>query len=134
MIKPVVIAGIVLILVALGFLSRRGRPESRLYAIPEDALPGYLIPLEPCEHQPGKKKLNAECGTLTVPENRDDPNSRLIALPVVRIPATRPDPAEPVFVLLGGPGASNLLFTPKDWLLEKHDPSHQQLMRERLGL
>jgi pimeloyl-ACP methyl ester carboxylesterase len=122
MIKPFVIAGIVLILVLLGFLSRRGKPELAAYAVPDGAQPGDLTSLEPYVYRPGKKlKFNAERGTLTVPENWDDPNSRLIGLPVVRIPATHPDPAEPVFVLLGGPGASNQSFAPKDWLLENHD-------------
>jgi pimeloyl-ACP methyl ester carboxylesterase len=91
-------------------------------ALRNGARAGELTPLEPCEFQPGKKKkYEAECGTLTVPENWLDPNSRSITLPVVRIPATGPDPAEPVFWLQGGPGSPNLSFSPPDWLLEKHD-------------
>ena len=75
--------------------------------------------MQACEHQPAgsKTKYDAECGTLVVPENWDKASSRLIALPVVRIPASRPNPAEPVFWLVGGPGGSD----PPAWLLEKHD-------------
>ena len=82
-----------------------------------------LIGLEACEFQPAdsKAKYAAECGTLVVPENWDKAGSRLIALPVVRIPASGPNPAEPVFYLQGGPGQSNLSWAPPDWLLENHD-------------
>ena len=52
----------------------------------------------------------ADCGTLVVPENRADPKSRLIALPVTRIRARSDDPAEPIFRLEGGPGGTNMEF------------------------
>jgi pimeloyl-ACP methyl ester carboxylesterase len=91
--------------------------------VPENALAGDLTTLEACEFTPPgtKETYDAECGTLTVPENWQDPNSRLIALPVVRILATGPEPAEPVFWLEGGPGSTNLSWAPPKWLLEKHD-------------
>jgi pimeloyl-ACP methyl ester carboxylesterase len=94
---------------------------SKTYSIPEGAKAGDLSAFAPCEHQPGKKKISAQCATLTVPENWDDPDSRLIALPVVRFASRSSYPAEPVFILLGGPGASNLITYPQDWLLQKHD-------------
>ncbi|NMC77908.1 MAG: alpha/beta fold hydrolase [Chloroflexi bacterium] len=122
MIKLLVSMGAILMLGALGFLLLRNKPEPRTYTVPEGARPGDLTALEPCDYKPNKKNtFRAECGTLTVPENWDDPASRRIALPVYRIPATHPGPAEPVFVLLGGPGASNLLFTPREWLFENRD-------------
>lgn len=43
-----------------------------------------------------------------MPENRADPDSRLIALPVTRVRARSDDPQEPVFFLTGGPGQSNM--------------------------
>ncbi len=91
--------------------------------IPEEAQAGELSGLEACEYQPAdsKDKYGAECGTLFVPENREVDGSRLIALPVVRVPASGPNPAEPVFFLQGGPGQSNLSWAPPGWLLEKHD-------------
>lgn len=92
-------------------------------AVLEGAQAGELTGLKACEHQPanGKTKFAAECGTLAVPENWDKAGSRLIALPVVRIPARGPNPSEPVFYLQGGPGQSNLSWAPPDWLLENHD-------------
>jgi len=100
-----------------------GGSEALPITVPDGAQAGDLTPLETCEFQPlgSKETYDAECGTLTVPENWDDSDSRPIALPVVRIPAVEPNPAEPVFILLGGPGAPNLLFSPKNWLLENHD-------------
>lgn len=91
--------------------------------VPEGAQAGELTPLEPCEFQPAgsKAKYGAECGTLVVPENWDKAGSRLTALPVVRIPAGGPNPAEPVFWLVGGPGGPNLSWEPPDWLLANHD-------------
>ena len=46
-----------------------------------------------------------------MPENRHDPSSRLIALPVKRIRALTAHPGEPVFRLQGGPGLTNMDFT-----------------------
>lgn len=52
----------------------------------------------------------AQCGTLTVPENRDRADSRLIRLPFVVLPARQATKAaDPVLVLGGGPGSSVLL-------------------------
>jgi hypothetical protein len=67
-------------------------------AVPEGAQAGNLSESAECEFQPpgSKATYRAECGTLVVPENWDKAGSRLIALPVVRIPATQPNPAEPV--------------------------------------
>ena len=49
--------------------------------------------------------LAARCGTLRVPENRDDPRSRSIGLHVAVVPALRVQPlGDPLFVLAGGPG------------------------------
>src|SRR5512146_113134 len=91
--------------------------------LPEAARAGELSGLKPCQFKPdgNKAKYAAECGTLAVPENWEVPGSRLIALPVVRIPATGPNPAEPVFWLIGGPGGTNLSWAPPAWLLAKHD-------------
>ena len=97
--------------------------EAPVPVVPEGAQAGDLTGWRDCEHQPAdsKTKYPAECGTLVVPENRDQAGSRLIALPVVRIPARSQAPAEPVFYLQGGPGQSNLSWAPPDWLLENHD-------------
>jgi pimeloyl-ACP methyl ester carboxylesterase len=91
--------------------------------VPDGTQAGELSGLEKCEFQPANSntKYIAECGTLVVPENWDKAGSRLIALPVVRIPASGANPAEPVFYLQGGPGQSNFSWAPPDWLLENHD-------------
>ena len=56
-----------------------------------------------------------------VSENRSDPNSRLIALPVTRIRATGSHPAKPIFRLGGGPRSSNMGFSHLERLIENHD-------------
>jgi pimeloyl-ACP methyl ester carboxylesterase len=51
--------------------------------------------------------LSAECGLLTVPENRAEPmrKGNRVVLPVVVIKASSPDPApDPLVMLSGGPG------------------------------
>ena len=68
-----------------------------------------------------EKEYRAEFGILNVSENRDKPNSRLIHLPVVRIHATGKNSSEPVFLLAGGPGLTNVWKSPPVWLLENHD-------------
>jgi pimeloyl-ACP methyl ester carboxylesterase len=90
--------------------------------VPDGAHAGDLLGLEDCEFQPAdsETKYAAECGILVVPENWEKPDSRLIVLPVIRIPAKAPNPAEPVFYLQGGPGQSNFSWAPPDWLLENH--------------
>jgi pimeloyl-ACP methyl ester carboxylesterase len=75
----------------------------------------------PCVHEAREVEYQAECGTLIVPENRNDPGSRLIALPVKRIPASSETPAEPIFWLTGGPGTSNMSYSRVDWFHENHD-------------
>jgi len=75
----------------------------------------------PCVHVAREVEYAAECGTLIVPENRNDPTSRLIALPVKRIPASREAPAEPIFWLTGGPGTSNMAYSRVEWFHDNHD-------------
>jgi len=112
---------IALVLVAALLLGGCGGKEAPVPVVPEGAHAGDLVELQPCTYEAGDTKYSADCGTLVVPENWDKADSRLIALPVVRIPATGPNPAEPVFYLLGGPGLSNISSTPPDWMLEDHD-------------
>ena len=58
-------------------------------SVPDGAVAGDLI-LEDCDYATENGAYDAECGTLVVPENRADPQSRLIALPVTRIKPGRP--------------------------------------------
>ncbi|MBE9469126.1 MAG: alpha/beta fold hydrolase [Bacteroidetes bacterium] len=65
---------------------------------------------------------NADFGTLVVPENRKNKNSRLINLPVVIVKSLNKNPKEPIFLLNGGPGQSNLWkWWFPDSLLNEHD-------------
>ncbi|HEY5983890.1 MAG TPA: alpha/beta hydrolase [Anaerolineales bacterium] len=91
--------------------------------VPAGAQAGDLLDVRSCAFQAdGSKTIyQAECSTLIVPENWDKAGSRLIALPIVRILATGPDAAEPVFWLVGGPGGSNLGWEPPAWLLKNRD-------------
>jgi len=93
--------------------------------VPEGAQAGHLT-MEPYIYKIktgmfSSVEYQAESGTLIVPENRSNPNSRLIALPVVRVHSLSDDPAEPVFWLAGGPGQSNMKFSRTEGLLDNHD-------------
>jgi pimeloyl-ACP methyl ester carboxylesterase len=114
---------IALVFFAALLLAGCGAKPAPVMAVSTGAQAGELIGLEECEYQPNgsKAKYAAECGTLVVRENWDNIDSHLIALPIVRIPASGPTPGEPVFWLVGGPGGSNLTWAPPDWLLKSHD-------------
>ncbi len=116
---------ILLVIVAGGLLlaARGQKAPPAPIVVPEGAKSGDLTGLKDCPYQQegSKTVFAAQCATLSVAENRDVAGSRLIALPVVRIPASGPNPEEPVFWLVGGPGGTNLSWTPPDWILEKHD-------------
>ena len=88
----------------LGYLHVAGGSDS--VSVPPGAHAGQLT-LKRCTYE-GEP---ADCGTLIVRENRHDPNSRLIALPLKRIRAQSTKSGRPVFGLLGGPGHSNFHFT-----------------------
>jgi len=65
------------------------------------------LPLGDCriESAVAGGSLAAQCGTLQVPENRDDPRSRKIGLSVAVVPALRVEPLrDPLLVIAGGPG------------------------------
>jgi hypothetical protein len=46
-----------------------------------------LFGLEPCEYELGDNVYVANCGKLVVPKNRENPDTKLIALPITRIRA-----------------------------------------------
>ena len=116
--KPITIAISAITLITL--LLTACSSEEKSVVVPEGAQAGDLL-LEPCTYKVGKNKSAADCGTLVVPENRNKADSRLIALPVIRIRATGSSPAEPIFWLEGGPGTSNIGFHYPPALLANHD-------------
>lgn len=77
-----------------------GRPDNEAH-----------MPLTDC-HLSGR--VQAKCGTLAVPENRDQAGGRMLDLNIAVIPATSsfPEP-DPLFLLAGGPGqAATEAFAP----------------------
>jgi len=89
-------------------------------SVPSGAHAGQLK-LHPCHSATENGSYRADCGTLVVPENRADPHSRLIALPVTRIRARSEHPGAPVFRLEGGPGITNLKFAKGSRVAGNHD-------------
>jgi len=67
------------------------------------------------------QEVDADFGTLVVPENRRNPLSRLIRLPVVRIHATEKKSDIPIFTFQGGPGAPNITKGYSKWLYQHQD-------------
>lgn len=56
---------------------------------------------------------NYRCGYLSVPENRDDPRSRMIRILVARVKAASDKPKpDPIVFLAGGPGGAGTLSAP----------------------
>ena len=106
------------LVLGLGYV--RFAPGDETVSVPEGAKAGDLI-LEPCNYATEDGSYAADCGTLVVPENRSDPQSRLIALPVTRIRAQSDQPAEPIFYLEGGPGITNMEFKYASRYAEDHD-------------
>lgn len=90
------------------------------FLVPDDAQVGDLQ-LEECTYEIGKEAYLADCGQLIVPENRDNPGSRLIFIPVTRIRSTGANPADPIFFLPGGPGESNSGTSRLKWFIDSHD-------------
>ncbi len=109
-------------MLSLIFLGACGGNEEVPITVPEGAQAGDLF-LESCLYtvEADKVEYAADCGTLVVPENRKNPDSRLIAIPVTRIHVTGDNPAEPIFWIQGGPGHPNGYSYPADGLFENHD-------------
>ena len=113
-IAVLITAGIV---VTLTYLSVRPPGTPR---VPAGARVGDLA-MRKCDYDTEAGTVRARCGTLVVPENRRNPASPLIALPVVRIVAAARQPREPVFRLGGGPGETNMTFPQASRLTADHD-------------
>src|ERR1700690_445826 len=115
------ISGLALIAVltlGLGYLHFAG--SSTAVSVPAGAHAGQLT-LKSCNYTTENGTSAADCGTLVVPENRHDRNSRLIALPVIVIRAHSAHPGVPIFRLQGGPGISNMVFPDASRFTAKHD-------------
>lgn len=75
------------------------------------------------DYEPGE----VSCGFVTVPENRSNPDSRLIRVHYVKLAATAEDPADirpdPVIYLTGGPGVAVESYANR---LREHDILEQR--------
>jgi len=120
--KSTYIGIIVLLAAALTaiLISYVGSSGAPLIVVSGNAQAGELN-IEPCVIEIESGTYDADCGTVVVRENRQNIESRLIALPVTRIRATSDEPAEPIFFLNGGPGMSNMNGQPLAELLVNHD-------------
>ncbi|MCP4605405.1 MAG: alpha/beta fold hydrolase [Proteobacteria bacterium] len=112
---------ILLVVCALAACSKD--PDPRFEAANDFPAPNAKagLTLGSCESDVEGETYPAECGVLLVPENRSKPDSRLIPLPVLRIPSSGSNPGEPVFRLGGGPGVSNIFDSARAALLANHD-------------
>jgi pimeloyl-ACP methyl ester carboxylesterase len=105
--RIVALALVVVAIIGLAYLRFVSGPEQ--VSVPAGAKAGDLT-LEDCTYATEDGSFAADCGTLVVPENRHDADSRLIALPVTRIRARSARPRPPLFYFEGGPGITNMEF------------------------
>lgn len=117
---PRVVALAVILVLVSGLAYLRFGMKAETVTVPDGAQVGDLV-LEPCSFQTESGTAAADCGTLVVPENWTNPQSRLIALPVIRVLASAQDPAEPVFYLEGGPGITNIEFERAGRFIDRRD-------------
>jgi hypothetical protein len=110
-----------LIVILIGSLAYiRFAPPRETVPVPAGAKARGLS-LEPSDYPIEDGNYAAGCGALVVPENRADPQLRLIALPVTRIRARSDQRAEPIFRLEGGPGETNMDFPMASRFAEDRD-------------
>ncbi len=115
-----IVALVVIGVMLFGLAYIRFAPGDAAVSVPQGAHAGQLT-MHPCTYSTEKGGYRADCGTLVVPENRADPRSRLIALPVTRILARSSHPLAPIFHLNGGPGITNMTFPQASRLAAQHD-------------
>ena len=107
-------------LAALGLAYLHFGTGNDTVSVPSGAHAGQLK-LHPCHYATENGSYRADCGTLVVRENRHDPQSQLIALPVTRIRARSARAGIPIFRLVGGPGLTNMHFTDASRFAANHD-------------
>jgi pimeloyl-ACP methyl ester carboxylesterase len=107
-------------MVVLGLVSLRFDSREDRVSVPAGAKAGQLT-THTCTYPTEAGSLPADCGTLVVKENRADPASRLIALPVTRIRSKAAHPGDPIFRMEGGPGITNMDFPQASRYVGDHD-------------
>jgi len=119
--KQTITTLLLILILSTTLITACSAPEAPPLTVPEGAQAGQVAGLKPCTYEANDVEYVADCGTLVVPENRSDPNSRLLAIPVTRVRATGTPPTEPIFVLPGGPGIPNHGTSRIGWFIDKHD-------------
>ena len=112
---------IVIVILITVLISCGNDEKKQAITVPPDTQAGSVY-LEPDIYTVNEKKYESHRGVIVVPENRSDPDSRLIELPIIQVHATGDSVAEPIFYLTGGPGISNIhsyLFV--NDFIENHD-------------
>jgi pimeloyl-ACP methyl ester carboxylesterase len=103
MIRPLRVA--ILLMLLLPAIARSADIASR------PATPGLKIEHRTLDARDGKR-VEAESGTLMVPENRAVAGSRLIPIRFLRLRSTAAQPKSPLFYLAGGPGDRGVSESP----------------------
>ena len=105
MLRPCLLSLLALALVACGDASRTSEPRADAHG---DLRYGALT-FKPCAlGREGGFSVEAQCTTMSVPENHDAPNGRRIDLAIALIPAKGEASPDPVVMIAGGPGQSAL--------------------------
>lgn len=95
------------------------------------------LSLQPCrlEHPARMLAVPAECGTVSVAENPDEPNGRKIELFVARVPAISLNKSkDPLFLIAGGPGTSAVdLYTSSAGPFERVRRSRDIILVDQRG-
>jgi pimeloyl-ACP methyl ester carboxylesterase len=116
----------VVVLAGCGQGGPSGGTSTTTSVLPRPAAPAASYAKAPCPNPmyTGLPQLDlgpgVECGYLTVPQNRADPNSKKIKLVVATRKTTSPDPKpDPVLYLAGGPGGTPLVHNFDNWQLDR---------------
>lgn len=105
MLRPCLLSLLALALAACGDASRTSGPRADAHG---DLRYGTLT-FKPCAlGREGGLTVEAQCTTMTVPENHDAPGGRKIELAIALVPAKGEASPDPVVMIAGGPGQSAL--------------------------
>jgi pimeloyl-ACP methyl ester carboxylesterase len=99
------------------------------------ALPTPNLTLKPCIVA---RNITAECGFLHVPEDRSNPNSRILDLYTVVVRAYGPNRApDPLFYITGGPGgyatAESIVADSHNFFFSKVNAQHDLIFVDQRG-